>query len=142
MQWSGGWASATFRWEIEMNKLLGAALLAASFVAAQPASAVTVSLNVVASFVRSGPFGLAYDGHDIWWSQNDGTIHEMTTAGVDTGNAITGTTWSALTFDFGTNKIATVSGGGINRYDRRRPVPSPPVASIRRFRRSPAAPKS
>lgn len=101
-----------------MNKILAATLVLASAVAAQPASAVTVTLNLVASYARNGPFGLAYDGSKVWWSQNNGAINEMTTAGVDTGNQITGTTWSALAYNPANHKIATVNGGGIYSYDR------------------------
>jgi len=83
-----------------------------------PAAAVTVSLNIVDSFARSGPFGLAYDGSNLWWSQGDGSIHEMTTSGVDTGNNITGLQWSALAYNNANNKIVTINGGGIVSVDR------------------------
>lgn len=83
---------------------------------AVPAGAVTVTLDIVDSFARSGPFGLAYDGSNLWWSQNDGSIHEMTTAGVDTGRNITGPNWSALAWS-GT-QLATAGGGGITLFDK------------------------
>jgi hypothetical protein len=85
---------------------------------AVPAAATTVTLNIEATYARSGPFGLAYDGTNIWWSQNDGSIHEMTTNGVDTGNSILGPNWSALAWDSNTSKLATVGGGGITEFSR------------------------
>ena len=92
--------------------------LVAGSVAVAPAAAVTVSLDVVASYAKNAPFGLAFDGSKLWWSQSDGSIHEMTTAGVDTGNNITGLGWSALAYNGANGKIATVVGGGIRSVDR------------------------
>lgn len=69
---------------------------AACLLAAAPAAATTITLNVVNSFARTSAFGLAYDGSNVWWSDNGGVIHEMTTSGVDTGNTINGPYWSAL----------------------------------------------
>ncbi len=94
------------------------AALAVASASAVPATATTVTLNIVAQYARSGPFGLAYDGTNIWWSDNGGTIHEMTTSGVDTGNNIAGPNWSALAWDAATSQLATVGGGGITRFDR------------------------
>jgi hypothetical protein len=68
-----------------------------------PASAATISLSLIDSFARGssfdGPFGLAYDGSNIWWSDNGGILHEMSTAGVDTGNTISTGIWSELAWD-------------------------------------------
>jgi hypothetical protein len=83
-----------------------------------PAAATTVTLSLVATYAKLGAFGLAYDGTNVWWSDNSGNIHEMTTNGVDTGNVITGTQWSALAWDASNSKIATVFGGGLQEYDR------------------------
>ena len=88
---------------------------------ALPISAnAAVTLNLVASFDKAttGAFGLAFDGTNIWYSNNSGSIYEMTTSGVNTGNVITGTTWSALAWNSGTNKIAIVENNGITQYDR------------------------
>ena len=82
------------------------------------ANAASITLNLVASYERNSAFGLAYDGTNIWWSDNSGSIHGMTTSGVDTGNVITGTTWSALAWDPNTNKIAIVENNGITEYNR------------------------
>lgn len=56
-------------------------LLAASI----QASADTFELEVVDTFTKASPFGLAYDGTHIYWSDFGGTIHQMTTSGIDTG---------------------------------------------------------
>ena len=86
-----------------------------------PATAnAAVTLNVVQSFNKTstGAFGLAFDGNNIWYSNNSGSIFEMTTSGVNTGNQITGTTWSALAWNSATNKIAIVENNGITQYNR------------------------
>ena len=101
-----------------MKSMFRTLALVASGIAATPAASVTVSLDVVSSFARNAPFGLAFDGSKLWWSQSDGSIHEMTTAGVDTGNNITGLNWSALAYNGANGKIATVGGGGITSVDR------------------------
>lgn len=88
----------------------------ACLVAAAPASAVTVTLNVVDSFARSSPFGLAYDGTNIWWSDSSAVSHEMTTSGVDTGNTITGPYWSALAWTG--SKLLTMRSGSTTAFDR------------------------
>jgi hypothetical protein len=95
--------------------IAGVAFLAIS---AGSASANSISLTVVSSYDRSGAFGLAFDGANMWWSDSSGNIHGMTTSGVDTGNVITGTTWSALAWDPNTNKIAIVENNGITEYNR------------------------
>lgn len=101
-----------------MKALFGSVAFAAVVFATGAASASTISLNLVASYDRAGAFGLAFDGSNIWWSADNGSIHEMTTGGVDTGNVITGTTWSALAWNGATSKIAIVENNGITEYDR------------------------
>lgn len=100
-----------------MKKFLFAATAMAAAFTASVASA-GISLVIVDSYSRGSAFGLAYDGANIWWSDDGGTIHEMSTSGVDTGNAITGTTWSALAWNSANNKIAIVENNGITQYDR------------------------
>lgn len=89
---------------------------AALGLAGGPASATTITLNLVDSFARTSAFGLAYDGTNVWWSGNDGVVHEMTTAGVDTGNTITGNYWSALAWTG--SKLLTMTGGSTLAFDR------------------------
>lgn len=101
-----------------MKTRFGSMVFATAMLATGAASASTITLNLVASYDRAGAFGLAYDGSNIWWSSDGGAIHEMTTSGVDTGNVITGTTWSALAWDGNTNKIAIVENNGITEYNR------------------------
>lgn len=85
---------------------------------ASPAHAA-VTLNLVASYAKSnGAFGLAYDGNNLWYSNGFGTIYEMTTAGVDTGNSIVGNYWSALAYDSAANKLATMQGTTMRQFDR------------------------
>ena len=91
---------------------------AALAISAGAATADTITLNVVASYSRSSAFGLAYDGNNVWWSDSSGNIHEMTTNGADTGNVITGTTWSALAYNPATNKIVIVENNGITQYSK------------------------
>ena len=101
-----------------MKKLFATVAFSAIVLASGAASATTVTLNLVASYSRSDAFGLAYDGSHVWWSDGGGSIHEMTTGGIDTGNVITGTQWSALAWDASKTKIATVTRNGITEYDR------------------------
>ncbi|WP_293479166.1 PEPxxWA-CTERM sorting domain-containing protein [Phenylobacterium sp.] len=85
--------------------------------AASSASA-DISLLVVDSYARSGAFGLAYDGANIWWSDDGGRIHEMTTSGVDTGKTVQGPYWSALAYNSANQKLVTMQGGSITQFDR------------------------
>jgi hypothetical protein len=101
-----------------MNKLLFATALSGVALMAAPAEAA-VTLNLVSSFAKSnGAFGLAYDGTNIWYSNGSGTIYEMSTGGVDTGNSITGNYWSALAYNSVTNQLATMTGGVMKQFSR------------------------
>jgi len=59
--------------------------LALGILTAGPVQAAVVTLNMINSYNQTGAFGLAFDGANLWYNSNTG-IHEMTTAGVDTGN--------------------------------------------------------
>ena len=97
--------------------LAGVAALAALAIAAPAQAAVT--LNIVASYAKpNGAFGLAYDGTNMWYSNSAGTIYEMSTNGVDTGNSITGNYWSALAFNSANNKLATMQNGILKQFNR------------------------
>lgn len=97
-----------------------AALAAAALMGSTAHAAV--SLNLVASFARgsafNGPFGLAYDGSNIWWSNSGGKIFEMTTAGVDTGKSVQGPYWSALAYNDATSQLAVMQSGSLVQFDR------------------------
>lgn len=100
-----------------MKRLFASSALTFAMLAGS-ANAATITLTLVDSFARTSAFGLAFDGSKIWWSDNGGSVHEMTTGGVDTGNVITGTQWSALAWDGTTNRIAEVNNNGIDEYNR------------------------
>jgi len=101
-----------------VQKIFGSILVGAAVAISPVAANAAITLNIVDSFDRSSAFGLAFDGTNIWWSDSGGSIHEMTTSGVDTGNVITGTTWSALAWNGMTNQVTIVENNGITGYDR------------------------
>ncbi|MEZ5893785.1 MAG: VPLPA-CTERM sorting domain-containing protein [Parvularculaceae bacterium] len=63
------------------------------------ASAAEITLQLIDSYARSGPFGLAFDGTNIYWSQSNAQIHQMTTSGVDTGLNFAGPVWGELAWN-------------------------------------------
>ncbi len=75
------------------------AVAASLLVSAVPASAVTIELKLIDSYSKSAPFGLAFDGTNIFWSQSNGQIQKMTTSGVDVGSTFGGPVWSELAWD-------------------------------------------
>jgi hypothetical protein len=99
-----------------------AILLTLAAVLAPAAIATTasadISLVVVDSYARSNAFGLAYDGANIWWSDSGGSVHEMTTSGVDTGKSALGPYWSALAYNSANQKLVTMQGDSITQFDR------------------------
>lgn len=67
------------------------------------AAADTVSMVLVASYNKGAyvPFGLAWDGSSVLWSDGSGYLHHMDpNTGVDTGTAYMGR-WSALGYSGG-----------------------------------------
>lgn len=85
--------------------------------AAPGAWAVTVDMQLVASYQRAAPFGMAFDGTNIWWSQSNGSIHEMTTSGVDTGRTTTNPRgWSALGWNG--SQLVSASSHTVTFFDR------------------------
>ena len=91
--------------------LLGAVALAAN------AGAATITLNLVDSFDRNSPFGLAFDGTNLHWSDPDGVITEMTTDGVDTGNTTTNPAgWSELGWNG--SQLVSAFGNTVYSFDR------------------------
>lgn len=81
------------------------------------ASASTIELKLIDSYVKESPFGLAFDGTNIFWSTGFGTtIHKMTTAGVDTGDVFNGPVWSELAWN-GSQLLAS-DGGTLYKFDR------------------------
>jgi hypothetical protein len=83
--------------DMSIRKRLG--YTAALMIAAGPSAAATITLELVDTYDRSAPFGLAWDGSHIWWSDNGRTVHQMTTDGVDTGVTFTGPVWSELAWN-------------------------------------------
>jgi PEP-CTERM motif len=86
------------------------------------ANASTVTLVLVNSYARSSPFGLAFDGTNLWYNQSAGgfgqTIREMTTGGVDTGlTTPTNFTSGALAWT-GTQLAAAMTDQDIRLFDR------------------------
>jgi len=80
-----------------------------------------LTLNLVASYFRTSPFGLAFDGTNIWYSDSGGTVREMTTSGVDTGVVQNGpcrniTSYGALAWT-GT-QLAQGCSGVLHLFDR------------------------
>jgi hypothetical protein len=90
----------------------------ASSLALATTAQATVTLTLVDSYARSNAFGLAYDGTNIWWSDSGGTIHGMTTAGVDTGKTVQGPYWSALAYNDAASKLVVMQSGAITQFDR------------------------
>jgi len=83
---------------------------------ASSAGAASISLKLVDSFQRSGPFGLAFDGTYIYWSQNNAQVHQMTTSGVDTGLApFSGQVWSELAWDG--SQLMSTRNGNLYKFD-------------------------
>ena len=81
------------------------------------AQAITIDLKVVDTFARSSPFGLAYDGTNIWWGDSSSTLHQMTTSGVDTGVTTTNPAgWSAISWDG--SHLLGASGSSIFKFNR------------------------
>ncbi len=80
-------------------------ILACALMAAFDSQAATITLNLIDSYAKSAPFGLAFDGTNIYWSQSNRQIRQMTTNGVDTGVSWTGPVWSELAFDVVNSKI-------------------------------------
>lgn len=82
-----------------MMKFVLLASTALAAFSASSATAASISLSLVASYARSGPFGLAFDGTNLWWSQSSAQINQMTLAGVDTGVGFVGPVWSELAWN-------------------------------------------
>ncbi len=81
---------------IKLPRTLAAAVVVSGLGATQ---AGAITLELIDTYVRSGPFGLAFDGTNIWWSQNNAQINQMTLAGVDTGVTFAGPVWSELAWN-------------------------------------------
>ena len=83
---------------------------------AGPSGAADITLDLVASYERTSPFGLAYDGSNIWWSDDSRTVHQMTTGGDDTGTTFTGPVWSELAWNG--SQLIQASGTTVYFFDR------------------------
>jgi hypothetical protein len=109
---------------IKFDKLTAAMALGLA-IAFAPASsqAAAVTLTLVDSFARTGPFGLAFDGTNIWYSDGSNVMRAMTTSGVNTGATtnVSGVGLSALAWT-GTQLAAGIdvigSIASIRTFDR------------------------
>lgn len=70
-------------------------------VLAAPAASAQITLDRINSYSKNiAPFGLAFDGTNLWWSDGYGTAHEMNLTGTETGNTVAMPGgWSALAYD-------------------------------------------
>lgn len=100
-----------------MKRLMYGAVL--SLALAAGAFAGPLTLVVVDSFARSGPFALAFDGTNIQYalSTGGGLIHEMTTAGVDTGKTTPRIFGGALAWDPIGKQLMGAGSGQIHFFD-------------------------
>lgn len=96
-------------------------LVAGIALAAPQRAAAQISLSLIATYARNSPFGIAFDGTNIWYSDGGSTAYAMTTAGVNTG----ATTpmfngWSALAWDGSRDQLVSKGRGGgvVSWYDR------------------------
>jgi len=103
---------------MKLNKTLAAFAITVGAVCGGigSASAAAIELSLIDSFDRASPFGLAFDGTNIWWSSSDRVVHEMTTAGVDTGNTFTGPVWSELAWNG--SQLIEANGTTVYFFDR------------------------
>ena len=87
-----------FMYPAAVSKLLAVAAVAVLGVVPAGHTA-SITLELIDSYERASPFGLAFDGNNVWWSDNSGNLTEMTTSGVDTGNSFNTGIWSELAWD-------------------------------------------
>jgi hypothetical protein len=86
-----------------------------------PAASAQITLQRINSYARGAPFGLAYDGTNLWWTDNGGTAHEMTLSGVETGNSVAMPGgWSALAYDASRGELVSkgISSGSISWFSK------------------------
>ena len=98
-------------------KLLIIRIMAVGCLLGLQAQAADITLQLVDTYDRADPFGLAFDGTHIYWSDPSAIIHQMTTAGVDTGTNWSGPYWSELAWDAAKNQLATVQNQTVNYFD-------------------------
>jgi hypothetical protein len=80
-------------------------------------NAATITLQLIDSYPRTGPFGLAFDGTHIYWSQSGRQITQMTTSGADTGVSWVGPVWSELAWDSSKGQLASAQFQTLYYYD-------------------------
>ncbi len=82
------------------------------FVSTGVASAAPITLVQIASFPKSAPFGLAYDGTNMWYSTGGSTASKFnSTTGADIGATIS-INWSELGWDPLVNGGSLVTAAG------------------------------
>lgn len=84
---------------------------------AAPASGAEITLKLIDSYARSGPFGLAFDGTHIYWSNSGGQVQQVTTAGVDTGVTWNTGIWSELAWDASRSQLAQARFQTLTYFD-------------------------
>jgi hypothetical protein len=94
---------------------LGLTLLTASAAPAQ------ITLQRINSYARLAPFGLAFDGSNLWWTDDGGTAHEMSLTGVDLSHTVAMPGgWSALAYDTHNGMLVSkgISSNAITWFDK------------------------
>lgn len=101
-----------------IRKLLGTTALVALLASPLPTSAATVTMTLVDTFVTTfNPFGLAFDGTNLWVNNFSSTDFEMTTSGVFTGVS-TPNTQGASALAWSGTQLASSSGNVVRFFDR------------------------
>jgi hypothetical protein len=88
---------------------------------AAPAASAQITLDRINSYVRNAPFGLAFDGTNLWWTDNGGTAHEMSLTGVESGNSVAMPGgWSALAYDASNGQLVSkgISSNSITWFNK------------------------
>lgn len=78
-----------------------------------------ISLSLVNSYAKDAPFGLAFDGTNLWWSSTPGTAYQMNLSGVETGQSVAMPYgWSALAYDASNGNLVSkgYNGGTVNWF--------------------------
>jgi hypothetical protein len=101
-----------WRWSL---LALGLAMFAA------PVASAQITLDRINSYARNAPFGLAFDGSNLWWTDDQGTAHEMSLTGLETGNSVAMPGgWSALAYDASRGELVSkgISSGVISWFSK------------------------
>lgn len=78
-----------------------------------------ISLSLVNSYSKFAPFGLAFDGTNLWWSSSGSTAYQMNLSGVETGATVAMPNgWSALAYDASKGNLVSkgINGSSLNWF--------------------------